>query len=206
MAPTIENVVKVLVACEFSGTVSQAFRDRGHSAISCDLLPNSLTGNQYHYQGDVRDILYNPDWDLIIAHPPCTALCVAGNRHYAGTDARQEAIDFFRLFLEAPCPLVCVENPVGIISTAIRPPDQYIQPYEFGHSVSKKTGLWLKGLPLLKPTNIVEREEFVEFSSGKRMGKWYYETSLLPPKERGYARSITFQGIADAMADQWQID
>lgn len=194
--------MKVLVACEFSGTIAQAFKDRGHSALSCDLLPSKYSN---HVQGDVRDILYD-NWDLIIAHPPCTALCVAGNRHYAGTNARQEAIDFFRLFLEAPCPLVCVENPVGIISTAIRPPDQYIQPYEFGHSVSKKTGLWLKGLPLLKPTNIVEREDFVTFPSGKRMGRWYYETSLYPPKMRGHVRSITFKGIAEAMADQWQID
>ena len=194
--------MRVLVACEFSGIVSQAFRDKGHDALSCDLRESDLTGRQFHYTGDVRDILYR-DWDLIIAHPPCTALCVTGNRHYAGTREREEALEFFKLFLESGAEKVCVENPVGVASSAIRPPDQYIQPWQFGHPVTKKTGLWLKGLPLLQPTNIVDPEEQVVFSSGKKMSKWFYETSLLPQSERASARSITFQGIADAMAEQW---
>lgn len=194
--------MRVLVACEFSATVRSAFRARGHEAYSCDLLPTQGDGYEHHFQCDVRDVLYD-DWDLIIAHPPCTALCVTGNRHYAGTPEREAAIEFFRLFLEAPAEKIAVENPVGVISTAIRPPDQYIQPWQFGHPVTKKTGLWLKGLAPLVPTKIVDPDEDVVFSSGARMSKWFYETSLLPPDQRGHARSITFKGIAEAMADQW---
>lgn len=191
--------MKVLVACEVSGVVRDAFRAKGHDAFSCDILPSL---SPYHLFMDVRSVLFY-DWDLIIAHPPCTALCVTGNRHYSGSTERKEAIEFFRLFLEAPCQKICVENPVGVISTAIRPPDQYVQPYQFGHPISKKTGLWLKGLQPLKPTSIVNVEEDFLFTSGKRMSRWYYETSLLPQAERAGARSITFQGIADAMAEQW---
>lgn len=194
--------MKVLVACEYSNVVRQAFADRGHDAVSCDLLENDETGTQFHYQGDVRDIL-DHDWDLIIAHPPCTALCVTGNRHYAGTPERDQAVEFFRLFLDNRCPKICIENPVGVISTTIRPPDQYIQPYEFGHAVKKKTGLWLKGIPPLTATNVVSPEDDVIFSSGRRMSRWYYETSLLPPRMRGHVRSKTFSGIALAMANQW---
>lgn len=191
--------MKVLVACEFSGVVRDAFRERGHDAWSCDLLPSDSV---FHMQDDVRKVLrYN--WDLIIAHPPCTALCVTGNRHYAGTKERDDALRFFLSLYHAPAKRVCVENPVGVVSSSFRPPDQYIQPWMFGHSVSKKTGLWLRNLPKLQPTNIVEKEEIVVFPSGKQMGKWYYETSCLPHSERAKARSITFQGIADAMADQW---
>jgi site-specific DNA-cytosine methylase len=192
--------MKVLVACEFSGVVREAFISRGHSAVSCDLRVGSGSGP--HVVGDVRELL-DIEWDLLIAHPPCTALCVTGNRHYAGTKEREDAVEFFRLFLSAPIKRICVENPVGIISSTIRKPDQYIQPYQFGHPVTKKTGLWLKNLPPLVPTNVVEPDEQVVFSSGARMSKWFYETSLLPPGEREAARSITFQGIADAMADQW---
>lgn len=193
-------MVKVLVACEFSGAVRDAFIARGHDAISCDIKPTESEGP--HIVGDVRDIDLS-EFDLLIAHPPCTALCVTGNRHYAGTKDREEAVEFFRYFLEAPVRHICVENPVGVISSLIRPPEQYIQPYEYGHPVTKKTGLWLKGLPKLVPTNIVSPDEQVVFSSGKSMSKWFYETSLLPQKQRGHARSITFQGIADAMAEQW---
>lgn len=182
--------------------VRNAFLSRGHEAYSCDLLPTESWPPEYHYAGDVRDVLQD-NWDLIIAHPPCTALCVTGNRHYAGTEERDEAIEFFKLFYDHPCPKVAIENPVGVISSAIRPPDQYVQPYQFGHRVSKKTGLWLKGLPKLTPTNIVEKGDDVVFTSGKRMNRWYYETSLLPKNKRAHARSITFQGIADAMANQW---
>lgn len=194
--------MRVLVACEYSNVVADAFRKKGHSVLTCDLLENEVTGNQFHYQGDVRDVLYN-DWDLVVAHPPCTALCVTGNRHYAGTDAREKGLAFFKLFLDLPGP-TCVENPVGVVSSRIRPPTQYIQPYQFGHRVSKRTGLWLtNGLVPLVPTNVVDVDEPVIFPSGKRMSKWFYETSLLPPKERGHVRSRTFQGIADAMAEQW---
>lgn len=195
--------MRVLVACEFSGVVRDAFIAKGHEAYSCDRRPNN---HPNHIVGDVRDILYagiTPFWDIIIAHPPCTALCVTGNRHYAGSKEREDAVEFFRLFLSAPAERICVENPVGVISSIIRPPDQYIQPYQFGHPVSKKTGLWLKGLPLLTPTNIVEVDPPVTFSSGKQMSRWFYETSLLPQKDREAARSVTFTGIANAMAEQW---
>ena len=191
--------MKVLIACEVSGVVRDAFRGKGHEAYSCDILPND---SPYHLQDDVRNIL-DKNWNMIIAHPPCTALCVTGNRHYAGTQAREDAVEFFRLFLEAPCSHIVVENPVGCISSMIRPPTQYVQPYMFGHPATKKTGLWLKGLPKLLPTQIVEVEPPVSFASGKQMSAWFYKTSLLPQKERAAARSVTFQGIASAMAEQW---
>ena len=195
--------MKVLVACECSGRVRDAFLSKGHDAFSCDILPD-VAGSDRHLQCDVREKLVSPYvWDLIIAHPPCTALCVTGNRHYGGSTEREEAIKFFRLFLETPCQKVCVENPVGVISSAIRKPDQYIQPYQFGHPVTKKTGLWLKGLPLLQPTCMVQPQESVVFSSGKKMSQWFYDTSCLPQSERASARSVTFQGIANAMAEQW---
>lgn len=196
----IINAWKILIACEFSGTVRDAFRKRGHDAISADLLPCDTPGP--HYQGDVRDLL-GESWDLIIAHPPCTALCVTGNRHYAGTQAREDAFNFFMLFAQSKCEQICIENPVGVVSSRFKPPSQYIQPYQFGHPVSKKTGLWLTGLPLLTSTNVVDVEDDVVFTSGKRMSKWFYETSLLRPELRASARSKTFQGIADAMAVQW---
>lgn len=179
--------MKVLVACEFSGIVRDAFAKKGHYAVSCDLLPTESPG--LHYQGDVRDLLTDA-WDLMIAHPPCTHLCVSGNRHYANTKERLDAIEFFRLFLDAPVRMICVENPVGVISTAIKPPSQYIQPWQFGHGETKKTGLWLKNLPKLKPTNIVE-------------GRAPRIHLMGPSPDRGKLRSTTYQGIADAMADQW---
>lgn len=197
--------MRVLVACEFSGVVSQAFRDRGHIAISCDLLENDLTGRQFHHTGDIYELLNKTKkkWDLIIAHPPCTYLTVTGNRHYANrSDLYIPAMEFAKGFFDY-ADKVCVENPVGRLSTLWRKPDQYIEPWMFGHSVSKKTGLWLKNLPKLEPTNIVEKDEIITLRSGKRMSKWYYETSLLPHKDRAHIRSITFQGIAEAMAEQW---
>jgi site-specific DNA-cytosine methylase len=178
--------VRVLVACEFSGVVSQAFRDRGHEAWSCDLLPSP---NPFHVQGDVRELL-GKEWDLLIAHPPCTALCVSGNRHYAGSQERLDAAEFFRVFLEAPIERICVENPVGVVSTLLKKASQYIQPWQFGHGETKKTGLWLKNLPLLTPTNIVE---------GREQRIW----RMAPSPDRGLLRSITYQGIANAMANQW---
>ena len=179
--------MQVLVACEFSGIVREAFRKLGHDAISCDLEDTEIPGP--HYKGDVFDILYD-DWDLVIAHPPCTYTCVSGNRTYADTPEREQGIAFFKKFLDAPAPRVAVEHPVSVISTAIRRPDQYIQPWMFGHGETKKTGLWLKNLPKLIPTNIVNgREPRVHRES--------------PGPNRWKERSRTYEGIAQAMAEQW---
>lgn len=191
--------MKVLVACEVSGVVRDAFRNKGHDAYSCDVLPSD---SQYHIQGEVFAVL-GSGWDLMIAHPPCTALCVTGNRHYAGTQLRDDAFNFFMKLYDAPIPKICIENPVGVVSSMFRKPDQYIQPYQYGHNVSKKTGLWLKNLPLLVSAELAEVAEVVVFPSGKKMSRWFYDTSLLPQNERAGVRSVTFQGIADAMAGQW---
>lgn len=186
--------MRVLVACEFSGVVREAFRKKGHDAYSCDLI-ESLDNSPYHHVGDVIDLIIEAQdhgykFDLIIAHPPCTYLAVSGNRWYHDRSdlfipAANFAISFFNF-----ADRVCVENPVGRLSRLFRKPDQYIQPWQFGHGETKKTGLWLKGLPLLKPTNIVE---------GREQRVW----KMGPSEERGYLRSITYQGIADAMAEQW---
>ena len=193
--------MRVLVACEYSGVVRDAFRTFGHDAISCDLLPAEHDGH-IHYQGDVMDII-NDGWDLMVAHPPCTHLSVSGARHFYRKQTEQrEALDFVRTLMSAPIDRIAIENPVSIISSRIRKPDQIIHPYMFGHPVSKATCLWLKGLPPLVPTNVVE-PEWVTLSNGKRHSKWYYETSLAPHNQRGHLRSRTFQGIAIAMAEQW---
>lgn len=189
--------MRVLVACEFSGVVREAFRSRGHDVLSCDLLP-AVDDSPYHHAGDVVPLL-NEEWDLVIAHPPCTALCVSGNRHYANSQDRTSAIEFFRAFLNAPVPKVCVENPVGVISSAIRPPDQYIQPYNFGHPESKRTGLWLKGLPLIKNTDVLVKPARGYWDNQTPSG----QNKLGPSPMRGYLRSITYKGIAEAMAEQW---
>ena len=196
-------LVKVLIACEFSGTVREAFAKLGHDAWSCDLEPTEMLGN--HYQGDVIDILAD-GWDLMIAHPPCTHLAVSGARHFKQKrkDGRQQqGIDLFMQMINAPIPKIAVENPVGIMSTIYQKPNQIIEPYEYGHNCTKKTCLWLKELPLLKPTNIVDKGDVWVAKSGKRMSQWYYDSSCLPPKEREKMRNKTFQGIADAMANQW---
>lgn len=195
--------MRVLIACEFSGTVRDAFSKLGHDAWSCDLEPTDTPGN--HYQGDVLDIL-KEGWDLMIAHPPCTHLAVSGARHFEQKrkDGRQQqGIDFFMEMINAPIPKIAVENPVGIMSSLYRKPNQIIEPYEYGHECTKKTCLWLKDLPLLKPTNIVGKGDIWVAKSGKRMSQWYYDSSCLPPKEREKMRNKTFQGIADAMANQW---
>jgi hypothetical protein len=195
--------MKVLVACEFSGTVRDAFIKAGHDAMSCDLEPTDVPGP--HYQGDMFDIV-NDGWDLMIAHPPCTHLAVSGARHFEKKRAdgrQQQGIDLFMRVINAPIPLIAVENPIGIMSSLYRKPDQIIQPWQYGHKTTKATCLWLKGLPLLEPTNIVEKGEFVVFPSGKRMSKWYADSSKNSPKERERIRNKTFQGIADAMAQQW---
>lgn len=178
----------VLVACEFSGTVRDAFRKRGHYAVSCDLLPSDTLG--HHYIGNVLNIL-DYGWDLMIAHPPCTHLAVSGARWFKDKQEEQEeALEFVRKLMAAPIPKICIENPISIISSRIRKPDQIIQPWQFGHGETKKTCLWLKNLPNLVPTNIVE---------GREQRIW----KLPPTQDRWKLRSKTFQGIADAMAQQW---
>jgi site-specific DNA-cytosine methylase len=181
--------LKVLVACEFSGRVREAFAKRGHDAWSCDLLPNE-DGRLFHIVGDVTDIL-GDGWDLMIAHPPCTHLCSSGARWFKDKAQQQlEAIEFVRLLLDAPIEKIALENPVGVLSSKVRKPTQIIQPWQFGHGETKATCLWLKNLPKLKPTSIVPGREA--------------KTHRMPPTvDRWKLRSITYQGIADAMADQW---
>lgn len=184
--------LNVLVACEFSGIVRDAFRDAGHLAWSCDLEP-SEKGPNHHWQNDIRDVLRHvPNaWDLLIAHPPCTHLAVSGARWFKDKESEQaEALEFVRLLMDAPIPHICIENPVSIISTKIRPADQVIQPWMFGHGETKATCLWLKNLPRLKPTNRVEGRE-------ARVHK------LPPSPDRWKERSRTLTGIAEAMAHQW---
>ena len=190
--------MKVLVACEFSGIVREAFAQRGHDVMSCDLLPTEQPGN--HYQGDVRDIL-NEGWDLMIAHPPCTHLAVSGARWFKNKQIEQkEAIDFFMCLVNAPIEQIAIENPVSIMSTHYRKPDQIIQPWMFGHEATKTTCLWLKHLPILRPTNVVGKGKRHITQSGKSLPEWY---NIPPIEGRSKIRSVTFQGIADAMAEQW---
>jgi len=180
--------MKVLIACEFSGIVRDAFIERGHDALSCDLLPTESPGP--HYQGNVLDILDN-GWDLMIAHPPCTHLAVSGARWFKyKQQEQQEALEFVIELMEAPIPKICIENPISIISTRIRKPDQVIQPWQFGHGEVKATCLWLKNLPKLTPTHIVEGRE-------ARVHK------MPPGPDRWKERSRTYPGIAEAMAEQW---
>lgn len=182
--------MRVLIACEFSGVVRDAFRMRGHDAWSCDLLLGEGAYNNKHYQGDVLFYL-DEGWDLMIAHPPCTHLSVSGARWFKNKQKEQkEAIDFFMKLARAPIEKICVENPVSIMSTKWRKPDQIIQPWQFGHGETKSTCLWLKNLPLLKSTDIVSGRE-------SRIHK------MPPSKDRGKLRSITYSGIAQAMAEQW---
>ena len=193
--------MRVLIACEYSGTVRDAFIARGHDAMSCDILPSDRPGP--HYQGDIVDVLRHDSWDLMIAHPPCTHLAVSGAKHFAAkqADGRQAAaLEFVQLLMDAPIPRICIENPVSIISTRIRKPDQIIQPWQFGHQATKTTCLWLKGLPPLVPTDIVGKGARHVTKSGKSLPAWY---NLPPSPMRWKIRSATFQGIADAMAAQW---
>lgn len=197
--------LKVLVACEYSGTVRDAFSRLGHDATSCDLLPTDSPGK--HYQGDVFDIV-GEGFDLMVAHPPCTHLAVSGARWFKHKQEEQrEALEFVRRLMDVPIPHVAIENPVSIISSRIRKPDQIIQPWQFGDPFSKTTCLWLKDLPGLEPTNIVDKGEFVEWTDKKtgkkkRQAVWYKE-AWGKGDQRWKIRSKTFQGIADAMADQW---
>ena len=191
--------MKVLVACEYSGIVREAFAAKGHAAWSCDLLPTDQPSDK-HIQGDVLEII-NDGWDLIIAHPPCTHLSVSGAARWAEkvADGRQpKAIKFVEQIWDANCPKICIENPVGALSSRSKlgKATVYIQPFEFGHAEQKKTGLWLKGLPKLKGTKYID----VSGLPDKERQRLHW---LPPSKDRWKIRSTTFQGIADAMADQW---
>lgn len=183
--------MRVLIACEFSGTVRDAFIARGHDAMSCDLLPTEVPGP--HYQGNVLEIL-DDHWDMMIAHPPCTYLAISGNAWFALEDdreqKREDALDFIVVLMNAKIPKIAIENPVGVISTRIKKPTQIIQPWQFGHGEVKRTCLWLKNLPPLQPTNIVDART----PRIHRMG---------PSKARSKLRSVTYKGIAVAMAEQW---
>ena len=191
--------MRVLVACEYSGTVRDAFRARGHDAWSCDLLPCDADP-AYHHQGDVLDLLHD-GWDLMVAHPPCTHLAVSGARWFKDKVQEQlEALAFVRTLLAAPIPRIALENPVSIISSHIRKPDQIIQPWMFGHEATKTTCLWLKDLPPLVPTDTVGHGERHVTKSGRSLPKWY---NLPPSADRWKIRSATFSGIANAMAEQW---
>ena len=191
--------MKVLVACEFSGIVREAFAKQGHDAWSCDLLPTEIPGK--HIKGDVLSIL-GAGWELMIAHPPCTHLAVSGARWFKDKIIEQnEAIRFFLALAKAPIPKICIENPVCIMSTIWRKPSQIIQPFWFGDTARKTTCLWLKNLPKLNPTNIVKPDIYV-CKNGKTFSRDYM-VALRAGKSRGHLRSKTYQGIADAMAEQW---
>jgi hypothetical protein len=234
--------VRVLVACEFSGIVRDAFIARGHDAVSCDLLPTERPGP--HIIGDVRELLIPGMFDLMIAHPPCTYLAVSGmhwNKRIPGREAKtEEALEFVRALLDAPIPRIALENPISVISTRIRKPDQIVQPYWFGHPESKQTALWLKGLPVLVPTNMLHRPAWVRCETcddfictihkGQHVadcpcpgievwakrgidpytdgGRWDNQTpsgqnKLGPSPDRWKDRSRTYEGFAEAMAEQW---
>jgi hypothetical protein len=191
----------ILIACEESGVVRRALRARGHNAYSCDLHP-AADDSPWHLQGNVLDLLH-VGWDMMIAHPPCTHLATSGARWFAQKQAdgrQQEAIKFALTLWNSPIPLIALENPVSILSTELRKPDQIIQPYEYGHEATKTTCLWLKGLPKLRPTHIVGRGTRTVFASGKSLPAWY---NISPSPDRAKLRSRTFPGIADAMAEQW---
>lgn len=219
--------MEVLVACEESQTVCKAFRAKGHEAYSCDIQPCSGGHPEWHICNDVLDIIngntefFTCDstlhiinaWDIIIAHPPCTYLTVTGNRWFniqkygdkalQRIKSREDAVQFFMFFVNASCDHIAIENPVGYMSSYYRKADQIIQPYMFGHEAEKRTCLWLKNLPALKPTNIVKPPERVKFASGCSMPQWYADAWRMSSDERSRFRSKTFQGIAQAMADQW---
>jgi site-specific DNA-cytosine methylase len=189
--------MKILVACEFSGIVRDAFARHGHDAWSCDLIASESPG--HHLRGDVRQWLTD-EWDLLIAHPPCTYLAVSGARWFQQRFSEQlHALNFVRILLDAPIPRIALENPIGVISSKIRKPDQIIQPWQFGHPESKSTCLWLKNLPKLTPTKVLPLP---------KSGRWANQTpsgqnKLGPSPHRAALRSLTYRGIAEAMASQW---
>jgi len=210
--------MRVLVACEESQAVTKAFRKLGHEAYSCDIQECSGDKPEWHIKGDAIQEAYSGKYDLMIAHPPCTYLAVSGARWMYNKDGsvnkerltnQRKALNFVQKLMDAPIEKIAIENPVSVISSQIRKPDQIIQPYEYGHSEAKKTCLWLKNLPLLQPTKIVDKGEFVEWvdknGKKKRQAKWYLDvlTKAKTKAERQKLRSKTYQGIADAIANQW---
>lgn len=201
--------MKILIACEFSGTVRDAFIAKGHDAISCDILPTEKFGP--HYLGDVLKLINQRTFDLMIAHPPCTRLTTSANKWYKPEfrdrfpnimQEREDAVRFFMELYNSNIPQIFIENPKGIMTSRFRNADQYIQPFMFGHTTTKMTGLWLKKLPKLIPTKIVE-PEWIIAPSGNRHSPFHYNTLLLPQEQRWRIRSRTYQGIAKAMAEQW---
>ena len=206
--------MKILVACEESQSVTKYLRKLGHNAFSCDILPCSGGHQEWHLQQDVFEVI-EQGWDMMIAFPPCTHLASSGARHFKQKIAdgrQQQGIDFFMGLVNAPIERIAIENPIGIMSSKYRKPDQIIQPYQFGDKAQKSTCLWLKNLPKLVPTNIVEKGEFFEWVSKKgekkRMPMWYYKAlqDAKTPQQRSTLRSKTFDGIAHAMATQWTTD
>jgi site-specific DNA-cytosine methylase len=206
--------MKILVACEESQAVTKHLRKLGHEAFSCDILDCSGGHPEWHLKDDVFKVIQK-DWDMMIAFPPCTHLATSGARHFAKkiADGRQkQGIDFFMALINAPIERIAVENPIGIMSTKYRKPDQIIQPWQFGDKAQKSTCLWLKNLPKLVPTDVVDKGEFFEFTSKKgvkkKMAMWYYKALLeaKTPEQRSTLRSKTFEGIAHAMATQWTTD
>tara|TARA_R110002153_G_scaffold3966_3_gene18989 strand:+ start:742 stop:1377 length:636 start_codon:yes stop_codon:yes gene_type:complete len=211
--------MKILVACEESQAVTKELRKLGHEAFSCDLLPCSGGYPEWHYQQNVFEVI-DKGWDMMIAHPPCTFLAVSGARWLYNKDGSKneerwknqaEALDFVQRLMDAPIDKIAIENPISVISSNIRKPEQIIQPWMFGNKAQKSTCLWLKNLPLLEPTDIVEKGEFIEFISKKgvkkKQPKWYFDAlkNAKTPAERRTLRSKTFKGIAEAMAKQWTL-
>jgi hypothetical protein len=212
--------MKILVACEESQAITKEFRALGHEAYSCDILPCTGGHPEWHLEGDVFGFI-DQGWDLMVAHPPCTFLSVSGARHLYNKDGtanreryenQYKALEFVKKLMDADIPRIAIENPVSVISTKIRKPDQIVQPWMFGDSASKTTCLWLKNLPKLVATNVVDKGEFKEWvdkKSGKvkRQATWYYDALInaKSPEERRSLRSKTFKGIAQAIASQWGI-
>lgn len=199
------KILRILVACEESGIVTECFRKLGHYAYSCDILPTSGSHPEWHLQQEVIPLLAQ-DWDLICAFPPCTHLCSSGARSFAEkrADGRQAAgIEFFMRFTDLKCPRVAIENPVGIMSTIWRKPDQILEPFMFGHPETKKTCLWLKGIPKLVPTNIVEPEYIFDKTRNRKYSRIHFMSGGMKPGERAKLRSKTYSGIAEAMAATW---
>jgi hypothetical protein len=205
--------MRVLIACEESQAVTKAFRDLGHEAYSCDLLPCSGGHPEWHFQQSVFEVI-DKGWDMMIAHPPCTFLAVSGARHLYNKDKtpnlerykkQAEALEFVQKLMDADVPRIVIENPVSVISSKIRKPEQIIQPWMFGDEATKTTCLWIKNLPNLVPTKIVGKGERTVFKSGKSHPKWYADAlaNAKTPAERRTLRSKTFDGIAQAMANQW---
>ncbi len=209
--------MKILVACEESQAITKELRKLGHEAFSCDLLPCSGGHPEWHYQQDIFEVI-DKGWDMMIAHPPCTFLAVSGARWLYNKDGsrneerwknQEEALDFVQRLMDASIDKIAIENPISVISSNIRKPEQIIQPWMFGDKAQKSTCLWLKNLPLLEPTDVVEKGEFVEFISKKgvkkKQPKWYFDAlkNAKTPAERRTLRSKTFKGIAEAMAKQW---